>query len=252
MSEISAVSTSTYSQIASGIRLQTAADGAAELAIAKEEERNATGLDVGAANQEAGVNLSNIADGALGNIGDSLQRMRELALQASNGLLTDTDRQSIQFEIDEIKQGITDIASRTNYNTKNLLDGSNTNFRMATDSNGNSTTVTTQSALLSDMGLEDFDVTGDFDITKIDKALEQVNSSRSAIGAKTNALEYGINYNHRASQEATSARSRLEDLDVPKAVTEQKKKETLNIYQMMMQKRQREDEENNARRLFTS
>ena len=105
---------------------------------------------------------------------------------------------------------------------------------------------------MADLGLENFDVTGDFDITKIDDALSQVNSTRSSIGAKTNALEYGINYNYQASEAATSAQSRLEDLDIEKAVTEQKKKETLNNYQLMMQRRQREDEENNTRRLFTT
>ncbi len=253
MSDISAISSGAnmYGKIASGKAINTAADGAAELSIIEKEEAQSTGLDVGAKNMESGIDLSNVEDGALGNIGDMLQRMKELALQASNDLYTDSDKQQIQYEIDELKQGISDVASQTNYNTKNLLDGSNGTLKMATDSNGNSTSVSGYDATLKKLGLEDFDVTKDFDITKIDKAMEAVNSTRSAIGAKTNALEYGIRYNNNASEQTTSAQSRLEDLDIAKAVSSKKKNEVLNQYKLMMQKRQQDDNENKSRSLFS-
>ena len=254
MSDVSSVSSSSniYGQIASGSALTSAADGAAELAIAEKEETQSTGLSVGADNMASGIDLSNIEDAALSSISDYLQRIRELAVQASNDLYSDTDKSAIQDEIEQLKQGISDVASQTTYNTKNLLDGSNSNIQIATDSNGNSTSVSGYDATLEALGIADFDVTGDFDISTIDNALEAVTSTRSAIGAKTNALEYGINYNTNAALETTSAQSRLEDLDIAKAVSEKKKKETLEQYQLMMQRRRQDDEQTQSNRLFAS
>ncbi|MCR5098997.1 MAG: flagellin FliC5 [Lachnospiraceae bacterium] len=240
-----------YGQIASGSALPTAAAGPAEMAIAEREETQATGLNVGADNMKSGVELSNVADGGLANITDSLQRMRELAIQASNDTLTDSDRSHIQDEIDQLKQGISDIANQTTYNTKNLLDGSNSNIKIATDSNPNSVTVNTGDATLEALGIKDFDVTKrDFNIDDIDKAIQSVNDTRSNIGAKTNALEHGINYNYNAAENTTSAQSRLEDLDIPKAVTDLKKKETLDTYQVMMQKMKQDNERAQSNQLF--
>ena len=242
-----------YGQIASGSALPTAAAGPAELGIAEREETQATGLEVGAENMKSGIELSNVADGGLANITDSLQRMRELAIQAGNGTITDSDRSHIQDEIDELKQGIADIASQTTYNTKNLLDGTNSNIRIATDSNPNSVTVDTGDATLEKLGIKDFDVTKpDFNIDDIDKALQAVNDTRSSIGAKTNALEHGINYNYNAAENTTAAQSRLEDLDIPKAVTDLKKKETLDTYQVMMQRMKQDNERAQSAQLFGS
>ena len=239
-----------YGQIASGNALPTAAYGPAEKAIAEKEEAQATGLNVGAENMKSGIELSNVADGGLANITDSLQRMRELAVQAANGTMSDDDRAKIQDEVDELKKGISDIASQTQYNTKNILDGSNSNIKIATDSNPNSVTVNTGNATLKELGIEDFDVTKDFNIEDIDKAIEKVDSTRSSIGAKTNALEYGINYNYNAAENTTAAQSRLEDLDIPRAVTELKKKETLDTYQVMMQKMRQDNERSQSNQLF--
>ena len=240
-----------YGQIASGRALTTAAQGPAEMAIAEREETQATGLNVGAENMKSGIELSNVADGGLSNISDSLQRMRELAVQASNDTMTDSDRAHIQDEIEELKQGISDIASQTTYNTKNLLDGSNSNIKIATDSNPNSVTVNTGDATLEKLGIKDFDVTNrDFNIDDIDKAMEAVNETRSSIGAKTNALESGIKYNYNTAENTTAAQSRLEDLDIPKAVTELKKKETLDTYQVMMQKMRQDNERASSAQLF--
>ena len=242
-----------YGQIASGSALPTAAYGAAETAIAEREESQATGLNVGAENMKSGVELSNVADGGLANISDSLQRMRELAIQASNDTLTDTDRSSIQDEIDELKQGIADVASQTSYNTKNLLDGSNSNIRIATNDNPDSVSIDTGDATLDALGIKDFDVTSsDFNIQDIDNALQKVNDTRSAIGAKTNALESGINYNYNAAENTTAAQSRLEDLDIPRAVSDLKKKETLDTYQVMMQKMRQDNERSQSAQLFGS
>ncbi len=241
---------SSYGKIASGTKLQSAADGAAELAIANEQERAANGLNAGTNNAAQAKDMLNVADGALGGISDSLQRMRELAVQASSGLLTDSDRSNIQAEIDELKSGIADATKNATFNTKELLNGDET-FSLATDANGNSREVTTGNATLQALGIEDFDVTsGDFDISVLDDAIDTVSSQRGSIGAQSNGLSFTIDFNQYAAQNTIGSQSRLEDLDMGTAISDQKKKELLNTYQTMMQRRKMEDEENRNRQLF--
>lgn len=257
MSSISGISSvssySLYGQIASGNRLNSASQGAAELAISEKQNSQITGYDTASKNLMSGKDLLNISDAALSGVTDYLQRIRELSLQASNGVLSDDDRQSIQFEIDQMKQGIADIASQTQYNTLNLLDGSRTSgFKIASDGSGNSISVQNDSnATLKALGIADFDVTKDFDLSTIDSALDKVSSMRSRAGAQSNRLDHAINFNSYASYNTTAARSRLADTDYGKAVTELKKQQTLQTYSLMMQKRRMQDEARKMQNFWT-
>ena len=244
MSSISNVSGSSYySQIASGVKLQSAADGASELAIAEKENAQINGLNMGQRNAEDGKSLLNVADGAMGGIADNLQRIRELAVQASNtAILSDEDRQMIQDEVEQLKQGISDIANNTEFNKKKLLDGSYGDGYIASGPNGSGMTLDIGASTLRALGIEDFDVTGDFSIQTIDDALSKVSSNRSVIGAQSNALDYTISYNSQASINLTSAVSKLEDADIAKVASELNKQKLLQSYQLMMQKKQQEQE----------
>lgn len=244
MSSISNVSGSSYySQIASGVKLQSAADGASELAIAEKENAQINGLNMGQRNAEDGRSLLNVADGAMGGIADNLQRIRELAVQASNtAILSDEDRQMIQDEVEQLKQGISDIANNTEFNKKNLLDGSYKDGYIASGPNGSGMTLNIGDSTLKALGIEDFDVTGDFSIQTIDDALSKVSSNRSVIGAQSNALDYTISYNSQASINLTSAVSRLEDADIATVASELNKQKQLQSYQLIMQKKQQEQE----------
>ena len=127
-----------YGKLASGKRVQKAADGAADLSIIQKEDAQIRGLQAGANNMASAKDVLNIADAALGGITDYLQRIRELALGAMNDAIMGPDeRRMMQNEIDQLKQGISDIASQTQYNSKNLLDGSQSEFNLAIDGNGN-------------------------------------------------------------------------------------------------------------------
>lgn len=240
-----------YGKFASGKAIQSAADGAAELSIIQKEDSQARGLDVGANNIATTKDMLNVADGAAAGITDYLQRIRELAVQASNtAAMTDSDRANIQMEVDQLKQGISDIATQTTFNTKPLLDGSNTEFNVATDSNGNGMTVNTPNAMLEELGIADFDVTGDFNIADIDKAIEKISAGRSQMGAQSNALEYAYNYSTNARLNTIGAKSRLEDLDIPEAISDMKKNQLLEEYSMHMQRKRMEDEANRMRGFF--
>ena len=255
MSSISAVgmnhSYQDYGKFASGKKIQSAADGAAELTIIEKEDAQIRGYKAGENNIGSARDMLNIADGAMGGITDYLQRIRELGVRAANtATVTDAERQSMQKEIDQLKQGISDLASQTTYNTKNLLDGSYNKFQIATDGNGNSIDVTTTDATLQMLGIADFDVTKDFNLQDIDDALAKVSDGRSNMGAQSNALDHAYNYSTNTRLNVTASKSRLEDLDYPEAISEKKKKETLQEYALFMQKKKTEQQVNSMFRMF--
>ena len=239
-----------YSHLSSGKRINTAADDASGLAIGKKMQTEETGLRVGAENAQAGIGVLNVADGALDGVTDYLQRIRELALKSMNGLNSDSDKQIYQNEIDQLKQGIQSLAKDTSLNEQKLLDGSMADMNLATNPNGGGMKIQMENATLEALGIADLDVTSkDFDIKTIDNALKMVSSQRSSLGAATNRLEHTYSYNMSASLEQLSARSRLEDLDVPKAVSEKKKNDLLHQYQNLMLRRQM-DQEGMVLRMF--
>lgn len=255
MSNISSINTSSsyadYGKFASGKKIQAAADGAAELSVIQKEDAQVRGYKAGENNIASAKDMLNVAEGAMAGITDYLQRIRELGIQASNtAVVSDSDRADIQKEVEQLKQGISDIANQTTFNTKKLLDGSYDKFQIATDANGNTMAVETTNATLQMLGIADFDVTKDFNLQDIDDAIAMVSASRSSMGAQSNALDYAYNYSTNARLNVTAGKSRLEDLDFPEAISEQKKKETLEEYALFMQKKRQENEINRMNSLF--
>ena len=232
-----------YSHLSSGKRINSAADDASGLAIAKKMQREETGLSVGAQNAQAGIGVLNVADGALGGVTDYLQRIRELALRSMNGLSSASDKEIYQNEINQLKEGIQSLAKDTSLNEQKLLDGSMADMGLATNPNGGGMKIQMVNSTLEALGIADFDVTSDnFSLDAIDNAMKIVSSQRSNLGASTNRLEYTYNYNTSAALEQLSSRSRLEDLDVAKAVSEKQKNDLLFEYSIMMQKKKEEQD----------
>lgn len=224
-----------YSQLSSGKRINKAADDASGLAIGQKLKRQENGLNVGALNTKDGTGYLNVADGALDSITDNLQRMRELGLKAMNGLYSDSDKEMFQTEIDQLKKGIQYTAKGTTLNEQKLLDGSMADMHLATNPDGGGLNIHMLDTTLESLGIADFGVTkGNFDLSAIDKALDMVASARSDAGAVTNRLEHTYNYNMNAAEQQTAARSRIEDLDIPKAISEKQKQDLLTQYKNMM------------------
>ena len=248
MAGISGVSSQTnlYGQIASGKRINSASDDAAGLTIAEKMNSQETGLKVGADNAKDGVSLLNVAEGALGQITDSLQRIYELGVKAGSGLNTGEELGAIQSEIDQLMSDIEGIGKNTEFNTMKILDGSMADIDLATKPDGTGQKIQMVSTTLEDLGIEGFDVTKEFDLNRITDAISKVSEARSSMGAQTNALESAIRYNDYAAENTLSSRSRLEDLDMAKAISDQKKNETLSQYQMMMQRMNQNNQMNNA------
>ncbi|KUK58780.1 MAG: Flagellin/flagellar hook associated protein [Synergistales bacterium 53_16] len=111
-------------RLSTGLRINSAADDAAGLAISEKMRAQTRGLDKAVSNAQDGISLIQTAEGALNETQSILQRMRELSVQAANDTLTSNDRQAIQAEIDQLTEEIDRISDTTTFNTKRLLDGS--------------------------------------------------------------------------------------------------------------------------------
>ncbi|MDR2174940.1 MAG: hypothetical protein LBO82_03270 [Synergistaceae bacterium] len=111
-------------KLSTGLRINSAADDAAGLAISEKMRAQICGLDRAAANSQDGISMIQTAEGALGETHSILQRMRELAVQAANDTLTQQDRAYIQLEIEQLREEIDRIAQTTQFNKKKLLGGS--------------------------------------------------------------------------------------------------------------------------------
>jgi len=111
-------------RLSSGLRVNSAKDDAAGLAISERMNAQVRGLNVAARNANDGVSLAQTAEGALGKVGDMLQRMRELAVQASNATNSQTDRDALNAEVTQLKSEIQRVAEQTAFNGTKLLDGS--------------------------------------------------------------------------------------------------------------------------------
>lgn len=242
---------SSYSHLSSGKRINTAKDDAAGLAIANMMKRQETGYRVGAENAGMGIGAANVADSALGGMTDYLQRIRELAVKSMNGTNSAEDKQIYQTEIDQLKQGIEGLARDTSFNEQKLLDGSMADMAIATSPNGGSMHIQMKNSTLEALGIADLDVTSkNFSLDAIDKAMDMVSQRRANLGSATNALEHTVNFNNSASIEQLSSRSRLEDLDFPKAIAKKKQDEVFGQYQMTMLRRQMEEKRKSMTALF--
>jgi flagellin len=113
-------------RLSTGKRINSAKDDAAGLAIATKMTAEIRGLNAATRNSNDGISVTQVAEGAMGEVSNILQRMRELAVQASSGTVSDTDRSGIQAEVSQLKQQITSIASRTSFNGISLMNGSAT------------------------------------------------------------------------------------------------------------------------------
>ncbi len=114
----------TMQRLSSGLRVNSAKDDAAGLAISERMNTQVRGLTVAARNANDGISLAQTAEGALGKVGDMLQRMRELAVQASNATNSKSDREALQAEVSQLSAEIDRVAKQTNFNGRKILDGS--------------------------------------------------------------------------------------------------------------------------------
>ncbi len=141
-------------RLSSGLRVNSAKDDAAGLAIAERMNTQVRGLNVAARNANDGISLAQTAEGALGKIGDMLQRMRELAVQSANATNNATDRAALNAEVSQLKEEIGRVATATTFNGTHLLDGTFTAqaFQVGANSGETITLASIANAQLAGLG----------------------------------------------------------------------------------------------------
>ena len=215
----------------------------AAIPIAEKMTSQERGLEQASNNSQDAINLAQTAEGALNSVAEDLGRMRELALQASNGTLTDSDRGIIQEEINSLKSGINDSLRNTEFNTIKVFDGFNGNVQTGPNS-GQGRQMTIENTSLATLGIDGFDVTsGSFDLGDIDRAIEKVSEARSDLGAQTNGLESNIRYNEIARENTLSSRSTTVGDDITEALVDLRQNQLQQSIQNQLQSFKQKEEE---------
>ncbi|WP_303673841.1 flagellin N-terminal helical domain-containing protein [Vampirovibrio chlorellavorus] len=215
----------TMEKLSSGYRINRAGDDAAGLQVSEKLRAQIRGSQKALDNVQDGLNMLNIADGTYQAITDSLQRMRELAVQAANDTYSSAQRSALQIEYNSLASGITQMAQAAQFNGINLLDGtdaaSGINLQITANQGSNADQLDISSAL-ADMTSATLTTAGDLSshsaaqsaIATLDAALDTVNAARGKLGAFVNRLEYTAQ-NLATNVENTSAsESRVRNVDV--------------------------------------
>ncbi len=200
-------------RLSSGLRVNSAKDDAAGLAIGQRMDAQVRGMNVAVRNANDGISLAQTADGALATVSDALQRMRELAVQAANGSNGTTDRANLDTEYQQLSQEITRIATQTKFNGTAIIDtgaGAQT-FQVGANS-GDTLTVTT-TAITTVAGDLTTAANANTALGAIDTKLDSINTDRATYGAAMNRFSFAISNLQIGAENQTAARSRIMDAD---------------------------------------
>jgi len=218
---------SAMQQLSTGNRINSAKDDAAGLAITQNMTSQVRGLNMAIRNANDGINMMQTAEGAMVEQTNMLQRMRELAVQASNGTYSDTQRDYMQTEFDALSSQIDDIAADTEWNGMALMATASASFefQVGTDTGqsisvviGDMTVSTLSSATSLDISTSQ--TTAQAALADIDTALEAINSQRATIGAGINRLTYAADNLSNISANVAASRSTVNDTDYATASTQ--------------------------------
>ena len=215
-------------KLSSGYKINRAGDDAAGLSISEKMRSQIRGLNKASTNAEDGVSLIQTAEGALNETHSILQRMNELATQAANDTNTSTDRKAIKAELTALTSELNRIASTTQFNTMNLLDGTFTGKNISISISGMNANKLGLAGTNGKMtiAVSTFAAAGNA-MTKIQSAITKVSTQRSALGAIQNRLEHTIANLDTTSENTSSAESRIRDTDMADAMVEYSKNQIL-------------------------
>ena len=210
-------------RLSTGKRINSAKDDAAGLAISNSMSSSIRGMSQGIRNANDGISMAQTAEGALGEVSNMLQRMRELSVQAANGTYSADDVKNINAEQVALKTQISSIVSNTTFNGKNLFDSTAaTGFTIQTGATTNDTVtlkstdfgaVASKLNIVTAKSFADNTATNAASFTQYDDAIAEVSNSRAALGAAQNQLESAVNNMTANVTNLTDARSRIEDAD---------------------------------------
>jgi flagellin len=213
---------SSFRRLSTGLRINSAADDAAGLAISERLRSRIRSLDQAQRNANDGISLAQTAEGSLDEVSSILVRLRELAIQASNGTISTTDKDTLEEEFATLKSEIDRIANSTEFNGIKLLDGSatQTSFQVGVgnDNAVNQITVALQDVNIASLSIQNSSVNGvgstSSAIADIDTTINTISSLRGKLGAAQNRLSSTIANVANQAENIAAANSRIRDIDV--------------------------------------
>jgi flagellin len=206
-------------RLSSGFRINRAADDAAGLAISERLKAQVKGIGQAQRNVQDAVSVVQTAEGALNEVHSMLQRTRELAVQFKNGSLSESDKTSIQSEINQLASEVAQIGEDTEFNGIKLLNEATTITFQVGANDGETISVATVS-LGAAVGAKAFELGGEEDLKEIDEAIESVSSQRAEFGAVQNRLEHTLNNLSVYQENLSSSESRIRDVDMASEMVE--------------------------------
>ncbi|MGO5065101.1 flagellin [Clostridium sp. LCP25S3_F8] len=225
-------------KLASGKRINRAADDAGGLSISESFKAQVRGLNRAGKNIQDGISMVQTAEGAMDEITKTLHRMKELSVQASNGTLTDDDRQSTGEEFQQLKANIDSIAKDTEFNGINLLNEDKTLVIQTRDNPYASYNLTLTNNSLQTLGIDSININtaanSNESIGKIKDALNKVIENRVELGNHLNNLQHAFNNASNSGINLTSSLSRIEDIDMATAIMKSVKDDVLINYNKSM------------------
>ena len=240
--------TKNMEKLSSGMKINRAGDDASGLAVSEKMRSQIRGLNQAATNAQNGISFIQTTEGFLQSTTDIVQRIRELAVQSSNGIYTDEDRMQIQVEVSQLIAEVDRIASQAQFNGMNMLTG-----RFAKPTGENTVTasmwlhiganmdqrtqvfigtMTAKALNLRNVGDEQILSLGSPDeanraIGTLDEALKKINKQRADLGAYQNRLEHTVNGLNIGAENLQAAESRIRDTDMAKEMVEFTKNQVL-------------------------
>jgi flagellin len=222
LSRTSADLAKSISRLSSGLRVESAADDAAGLAISEDFKASIRSLNQARRNANDGVSLVQTADGSLKEVSGLLTRMRELSVQSRNGTVNSTQRGYLNDEFDTLRSEIDRIVNTTEFNGVSLLDGDQAaglafQVGIGTSNDDRLTiSIATSSASALGLGASTISTTGGADtaIAALDTAIERVSTRRAGLGAMQNRLATTMSNLETYSTNLSAANSRIVDVDV--------------------------------------
>lgn len=212
-------------KLSSGLRVNSAKDDAAGLAVAEGLTSQIRGNNQGVRNAYDGISVAQTAESALGQVGNNLQRIREVAVQAANGGVSDDNRSQLQKEVDQLTQEISRIVQTTNFNgTKLLTGGSGLTFQVGASGSADNQVATSgvemsgiagYSGTLTATGTVDVSSSGAASaaIASMDASIRTVTNTRATYGAVQNRFEAVIANMQAFTENLSASRSRIMDTD---------------------------------------
>lgn len=203
-------------RMASGKRIQSGADAPGSLGAVQRLRALEKSIHQGIHGLGDGNSLLRVADSGLADIGDSVGRMRELAIRAQNGTLNDADRGLIQIEYDQLAAGISSVAGSTRFNGHELLNGgiSGNDALTIADHTGDDLRVDVADHSAGALGIDGLAVGDATTVQALDAAIDTVSDSRGQLAALSQSVDTRVRSHRQASSIAAATRSRIEDADL--------------------------------------